>query len=268
MFVSKFKHLALAASVAALLSPSAQAASTIRVAVTPMAASAVVDLVTAFTSAFSASGYSVSIQVISDGLAKDGIVGGTAVPDLLLSQSFVTPLDLKLNHPALVVGDPFPYAQDTLVLYSSAAKGVDISAGLPSRQDLQPFSLPDPATLDPYGVAAVLALKTTYPYALGKGLVLKTPDAGAAFGAVEFLSASYGFTAKSQICSAAAGYEEFEPGSFHHEYSNLPIVLAGIKLASGTRTADQETELTDFINYLAGAGGTNFTRYCFKLPGA
>jgi len=270
MFVSKFKHLALAVSAAMLLCPSAQAASSITVSVTPIAANAVADLVSDFLNAFPTSGYSVSLKIVSDAAAKDGIVAGNApVPDLFLSKSFVAPLDLKLNHPTLIVGDPFPYAEDTLVLYSSADKNVDISGGVPSFSHLQPFSIPTPATLDPYGVAAALVLKGTYLRAVRNGLVLKTEDAAGSYAAVEYLTTSYGFTGKSQICSAVAGVEEFEPGSFHHEFTNTtPIVLAGVKIASSTRTAAQETELTDFVNYLTGTGSVNFTQHCFKLPGA
>lgn len=267
MFVRKLKHLALAASAAALLCPSAQAASTIKIAVTPMAANAIVDLVADFQNAFPTSGYSVSVQVMPDAVAKDRVITGTApVPDLFLAQSYAAPLDLQLNHPALVSGDVFPYAQDTLVFYSSAGKNVDVSAGVPSLNELQPFTMPDPATLDPYGVAAVLALNYKYPAALNQNKVIKTPDAGTAYAGVEYFTPLYGFTGKSQICTAVTGVEEFEPGSSHHEYG-IPIVLAGVKIASSTRTADQEAELTDFINYLTGVGSINFPQHCFKLPG-
>jgi molybdate transport system substrate-binding protein len=270
MFISKFKYLALATSTVVLLSPSAQAASSITVSVSPISANAVNDLIADFLNAYPTQGYSVSLRIVSDAAAKDAIIAGAApVPDLFLSQSFLAPKQLQLNYPTLIVGTPFPYAQDTLVLYSSAGKNVDISAGIPNLGSLQQFSLPDPATLDPYGIAATLELKASYLYALKNGLVLKTPDAGSAYAAVEYLAPAYGFTGKSQICSAVAGYEEYKPGSFHHEFTTaLPIVLGGVKIAR-TRSAAEEAELTDFINFLTtGAGKINFTQHCFKLPGA
>jgi molybdate transport system substrate-binding protein len=269
MFIRKLKHFALTASAVALLCPSAHAASSITVTVTPVAANAVADLIADFLNAFPTQGYSVSLRVVSDAAAKDGIIAGAAPrPDLFLSQSFLAPEELQLNYPALVAGTPFPFAEDSLVLYSSAGKNVDISAGIPATSALQAFALPDPATLDPYGIAAGLELKRAYFYALQKGLVLKTPDAGSAYAAVEYLTTPYGFTGKSQICSALAGTEEFEPGSFHHEFTGgLPIVLAGVKITR-TRSVAEEAELTDFVSFLSGAGSINFTQHCFKLPGA
>jgi molybdate transport system substrate-binding protein len=91
---------------------------------------------------------------------------------------------------------------------------------------------------------------------------------------VEYLNYAYGFTAKSQICTVFNGVEQYEAGSFHHEYTFgvdyfNPIVLTGIKVAR-TRTAAQETELTDFVNFLTGVGTTTGTntllQHCYKLP--
>lgn len=273
MRVAQFKCLAAAAAIVALLGSPARAAS-ITVAVTPIAAGAVTDLVSDFLADFSSSGYSVSVIVIPDADAKDAILAGAApTPDLFLAQSYLAPLELAGRNPRLVSGNVFPYATDTLVLYSSAGKNVDISAGLPPRASLQRFSLPDPASKDPYGVAAVQALKDTYRYAETRGLTQKVGDAASSYAAVQFLDAPYGFTGKSQICSAVAGVEEFEPGSFRHEYdlrdSDTPvdIVLAGVKIAR-QRAAEDEAELSDFVRYLTGAGSVNFSQHCFKLPNA
>jgi molybdate transport system substrate-binding protein len=273
MRVAKFKCLAAATALFALVAAPTRAA-TITVAVTPVAAGAVTDLVSDFLAAFSTAGYSVSVIVIPDADAKSAIIAGAApVPDLFLAQSYLAPLELAGKYPRLVSGNVFPYAKDVLVLYSSASKNVDVSAGLPPLASLQRFSLPDPGVKDPYGVAAVQVLKTTYRYAETRGLTQKVSDAVSAYAAVQFLDAPYGFTGKSQICSAVAGAEEFEPGSFRHEYdlrdSDTPIdlVLAGVKIAR-QRAAEDEAELKAFVRFLTGAGSVNFTQHCFKLPSA
>lgn len=277
MLFSKVRNLALAVSASALICHSVQAApvpSTITITVSPVAADALADLVADFLNDFPAAtyGYSISLQVVPDDEAKAGIIAGSAVPDLFLSQSFVAPDELLTTYPSLVSGSPFAYAQDTLVLYSSAEKNVDVSNGVPAGSSLQKFSIPDPATLDPYGIAAALLLNKTYLLALSQQKVLKTPDATSSYAAVEYLPVAeggtlYGFTGKSQICSAVAGTEEFEPGSSHYEFSSaVPILLAGIKIANPSRTPEQAAELADFIAYLTGAGRNNFIEHCFRLP--
>lgn len=272
MRVSKLKPFAAAAAIFALCGAPARAA-TITVAVSPTAAGAVTDLVSDFLSEFSTAGYSVSVSVVPDEEAKAAIIAGAApMPDLFLAQSYVAPLELAGKYPNLVSGNVFPYAKDVLALYSSAGKNVDISAGLPAR-GLQRFALPDPANGDPYGVAAVQVLKDTYRYAKARGLLLEVGDVVSSYAAVEFVDSPYGFTGKSQICTAVAGVEEFEPGSFHHEYdlkdsaTPIDIVLAGVKIKRD-RAAEDEAELKAFVTYLTGAGAINFTQHCFKLPSA
>lgn len=272
MRVSKLKPFAAAAAIFALCGAPARAA-TITVAVSPTAAGAVTDLVSDFLAAFSTAGYSVSVSVVPDDEAKAAIIAGAApVPDLFLAQSYVAPLELAGKYPNLVSGNVFPYAKDVLVLYSSAGKNVDVSAGLPAR-GLQRFALPDPANGDPYGVAVVQVLKDTYRYAKSKGLLLEVGDVVSSYAAVEFVDSPYGFTGKSQICTAVAGDEEFEPGSFHHEYdlkdsaTPIDIVLAGVKIKND-RAPEDEAELKAFVTYLTGAGAINFTQHCFKLPSA
>ncbi|MFA6094972.1 MAG: substrate-binding domain-containing protein [Candidatus Paceibacterota bacterium] len=278
MLLRNVRNLALAVSASVLISQSVQAApvpSTITITVSPVAANALADLVADFLNDFPVAtyGYSISLQVVPDDEAKAGIISGNAVPDLFLSQSFVAPEGLLIHHPELVSGKPFAYAQDPLVFYSSAEKNVDVSQGVPTLNNLQKFSIPDPASLDPYGIAATLLLNKTYVLALSKQKVLKTPDATTSFAAVEYLpvaagGTAYGFTGKSQICSAIAGTEEFEPGSSHYEFTNVvPILLAGIKIAKPSRTQEQEAELADFISFLStGAGRNNFIEHCFRIP--
>jgi molybdate transport system substrate-binding protein len=267
MSTGALKLLAGCASALAMFTGSAQAAATITIAVTPIAANAIADLVADFQGAFSASGYTVSLVVTGEADAEAAILaGGASGPyDLLLAQSPQVPRDLATKYPSLVTGSVFSYAKDTLVLYSTTT---NISAGAPTK--LQSLSIPDPATLDPYGRAAVQALKGGWLYAVGKNLLVKAPDAASSYAAVEYLGTPYGFTGKSQICTAVTGVEEYEFGSYHHEYSYgvdyaTDLVLAGVKVAR-TRTTAQSDELTAFIGYLTGAGAVNFTQHCFKLP--
>ncbi len=266
MLLKVHKHFAIAtAALAIALSCPSARATNIRVAVTPTAANAIADVVSDFILANPT--YTVTLISQSDSISNDAIVAGGSGYDLLLAQSALVPVVLKLRYPSLLAGDPFPYAVDTLVLYSTT---VDISNGAPLT--LAPFAVPDPSTLDPYGLATVEVLRLRYLAASRKGLPILTSDSGSSYASVEYLGTTYGFTGKSQICTAVTGVEEFEPGSFHHEYVFArdyftPIVLAGVKLAN-TRDATQETELIDFVNFLAAAGGTTLQQHCYKLPGA
>ncbi|KAF2990038.1 hypothetical protein OGR47_17540 [Methylocystis sp. MJC1] len=267
MLKEQFKQLAIGVAAFTFSCATAKAATTITVAVTPTAANAIVDLVADFVNANPT--YDVAVVGSSDSLSKDAIVAGGATGpyDLLLAQSYSVPANLKYYYPTLVSGDPFPFAKDTLVLYSTT---VDISQGIPLQ--LQAFSLPDPATADPYGVAAVQALGPEYLYAQGQSLTIKTADAGGSYAQVAYLGTAYGFTGKSQICTAVTNVDQYEPGSFHHEYVlgqdyTTDIVLAGVKIAR-TRTVDQETALTAFVNFLVSAKATALQHHCYKLPSA
>ncbi len=259
-----FKPLALAA-LAFAFTASGASATNITIAVAPTAANAIADVVADFTLANPS--YTVTVVGQDEATTKDEIIAGGAGYDLLLAQSPLVPLYLKLKFPSLIVDSPFAYARDTLVLYSITS---DISRGLPRKLD--PFSIPDPKTLDPYGIAALQVVGLPYLAAAKKGLPILAPDSGASYASVEFLGTAYGFTGKSQICSAVTGVEEYEEGSFHHEYVFgrdyfTDIVLVGVKVAN-TRDTFQETELIDFINFLAGAGATTLQQHCYKLPPA
>lgn len=269
MFRKKCQFAAFALCAFAAATSPASAASTITVAVTPVAADAVTDLVADFIAAYPSAGYSVSLNIISDAEAKAAIIAGAdPVPDLFLSQSYLAPRQLAAKYPSLVSGAAFAYAIDRLVLYSSADKNVDVTAGLPSYETLQKFSMPDPELQDPYGLAALQILGTDYSRAVTDGLVLKTPDASGAAAAISFLDAFYGFTSLSQVCTATTGKRKFEKGSHYHLYGGgvdylNNIILAGVKIAR-TRLPAEETELTDFVNFMLGAGSINFTQHCFK----
>ncbi|WP_026607499.1 substrate-binding domain-containing protein [Methylocapsa acidiphila] len=270
--------------------------SNITVAVSPTAANTFSDIVADFQAAYSASYtstcYTVSLVSDSDASIENTIVaaGGNSAYDIMISKSPVVPVELALKYSSYVAASPFAVAKDPLVLYSVTT---DISGGLPSA--LSAFSVPDPATLDPYGLAAVQAMKGAWLYAVGKKLATKTPDAISSWTQVEYGGLTYGFTGKSQICTNVTGLsEDYETGSFHHEYVQgvdyfNGIAWTGVKLSrlSGgvaVRTAGQEAALNAFISFLSAtsvpvtnpqntgaslqlnAGLTDLAQHCLKNP--
>jgi ABC-type molybdate transport system substrate-binding protein len=196
-----------------------------------------------------------------------GANAGVGLPDLFLSKSFAAPNDLWLNHALLATEAPFAFANDSLVLYSSADKQANIKTTISTNGTLDntkllasllKFSIPDPATNDPYGLAAKKVLGGFYPL-LGN-FMLKTQNSGASYAAVEFFQntdggTDFAFTGLSQICSAPAGVQEFEPGSKQYVFpSTSDIQLAGVKIANDHNQPNtaQYQELTDFVNFLKG----------------
>jgi molybdate transport system substrate-binding protein len=180
----------------------------------------------------------------------------------------------------LLSGNAFPYATDLLVLYSET---IDVTAGLPFPLTTD-FAIADP-TQDVYGRAAEEVLLSPpwliLPSNIPGGHVLTDPDMGSVFGDIDGGFISYGFIGKSQVCLLASGVQTYPAGSFHHEYEPLsahpyiPIVMTGVEIAL-TRTADQATELSNFIAFLTGTAdsfgetsttGTSIIKnYCFALP--
>ncbi len=278
MLSSKIKHLTLGVSAAFAMMYSPAYATSISVGVTPSFADALSDIIGFFQNYYIVNGnysYDVVFTIDSPANLKSTIIsGGSSGPyDLFLSPDDEAPHDLKDKYPHLVVGSPFHYATDFLMLYSTS---VDISGGLPSSLT-QDFVIPDPAT-DVYGKAAVQVLTTTpgYRIALRQGHVKIRVDVGTAFAAVDEGFFAYGFVAKSQICQYYGGSEHYVAGTYHHqynpEYSAHPydkIKLTGIQIAR-TRTKDQDVELTNFVNFLTGNGtsvGTGVIKqYCYKVP--
>ncbi len=279
---------------------SAQAActttSSITVAVSPTTLNTFSDIVSDFQAAYSttytSTCYAVSLVSDADASIESAIVaaGGNSAYDLFISKSPQVPLELALKYSSYVGASPFAVAKDPLVLYSVTT---DVSGGAPSP--LSAFSVPDPATLDPYGLATVQALKGAWLYALGRKLPNKTPDAIGSWTQVEYGGLAYGFTGKSQICTNVTGsLEEYEAGSSHHEYVQgvdyfNGIVWTGVKLSrlSGgvaVRTAGQEAALNAFISFLSAAsvpvadpqnagatvqlnaGLTDLAQHCLKNP--
>ncbi len=280
MASSKIKHLTLGVSAAAfvMMYSSAFAATTISIGVAPSFANTLNDVIGAFQNYYIVNGnlsYNFVVTIDTAANLESNIVnGGASAPyDLLLSSDGLAPLELYADYNSLVVGSPFPYAKDSLMLYSAS---VDISAGLPTSLT-QPFVLADPKT-DVYGTSAAEVLVTTPGVitAYKQGYIQTRPDIGTTFAAVDGGTYAYGFVAKSQICQYYGGSEQYIQGTYHHEYlynnwahPYVPIVLTGVKIAR-TRAADQETELTNFVNFLTGVGSSDGTgvikQYCFKTP--
>ena len=140
------------------------------------------------------------------------------------------PLELALKYSSYVGASPFAVAKDPLVLYSVTT---DVSGGAPSP--LSAFSVPDPATLDPYGLATVQALKGAWLYALGRKLPNTTPDAIGSWTQVEYGGSAYGFTGKSQICTNVTGsLEEYEAGSSHTSGSTALTIPSAVPQESSS----------------------------------
>lgn len=288
---SKMKTLMLGLSAAALAlaAPPAQAAATIKVAVDTMFANTANELVSAFQYYYPTSGYSVVVTTADSATLEADIIAGASY-DLFLAGSKKQPVDLAANHPSLVVGSTFKYAVDFLALFSTS---VDISHGLPYYISTDVI-LPHPAA-DPYGKLAALNLLAADPWRItnfpGPHVVL-APDASTSYAALDSGTYAYGFVANSSICSLnAAGTPSYSDGTYHHVYAPASqgfglktggleidgrVHLTGIKIASATRTADQETELSNFLAFLTGTAdvnGSTFTAgtdqikgHCFKIP--
>ncbi len=210
---------------------------------------------------------SATAATIQSTVVAAGATGGNASSsyDVFIAESPLVPAELAGLHSSLVVGLPFWVATDTLDLYSVS---VDVSAGLPWFPAT--FSVPNPLTLDPYGVATVQVMKAGWPSALAKKLPIMTDDAISSWSAVEYAFGNpppYGFTGKSQICTNLSGTETYEDGSSHHEYVFgrdyiTPIAWTGLKLnrlsngAVVARTSQAENAVNAFISFLQQASVT------------
>lgn len=261
---------------------SAQAACTtpvpnITVAVSPAVTNTFSDIVSDFQLANSVT-YTTTCYTVTLISAPAASIAGTVVAagaangnsasayDLLFTESPLVPFQLAGLYPKDVVGSPIWTARDVLDLYSV---GADVSSGLPLFPAA--FSVPNPSTLDPYGVATVTVLKGGWPRALAKNLAILTDDSVSSWAAAEYAlpgsPPAYGFTGKSQICTNVTGQEIYQDGSSHYEYLLgrdylTPIDWTGLKLqrlSNGnvvSRSAGEEAAVTAFINFLSQAGVT------------
>jgi len=289
--------LSAAALTLALATPPAQAAATIKVAVDSIFANTANELVSAFQYAYPTAGYSVVVTTADSASLEAEILSGGAAYDLFLAGSGKQPIDLAANHPAMVVGSPFKYAEDFLALFS---KTVDVSHGLPFPLGAK-VMLPDPAA-DPYGAIAARLISSPpwFVWRIPGPRSAVAPDAGTSLAAIDSGTYAFGFVANSSICSLDAnGAPSYEPGTYRHVYALDPdathrrrswhlwrslfrgheidgsVFLTGVKLAAA-RTADQETELDNFLAFLTGtanvsgavstAGTELIEGHCFEIP--
>lgn len=279
MFDSKIKKLILGVSAAlAMMYSPAYATTTIKIGVAANFSATLNSIISSFQNYYNGSGYTFVVTVDSTTNLKNAIIAGGATGpyDLFLSADYAAPLALYTSYNSLVVGSPFKYAIGSLELYSGPANTVDISAGLPSPLTTN-LVLADP-TKAPYGKAAsqVLASSPWNITTIPSGYVFTRPNINATYSAVQAGTYAYGFVAKSAICQYYSGAEHYVAGTYHHEYlyndvahPYTQIQQYGIEIAL-SRTAAQNTELTNFVNFLTGVGTTLGTaiiqKYCYILP--
>lgn len=260
-----------------MYSPS-YAAATIKIGVAANFSTTLNAIIASFQNYYNGSGYTFVVTVDSTTNLKNAIIAGGATGpyDLFLSADFAAPQDLFTNHNSLVVGSPFEYAIGSLMLYSGPVNTVNISAGLPSPLTTN-IVIADP-TKAPYGKAAsqVLASSPWNITTIPSGFVFTRPNINSTYSAVQAGTYAYGFVAKSAICQFYSGSEHYVAGTYHHEYlyndaahPYSQIQQYGIRIAL-SRTAAQNTELANFVNFLTGVGTTLGTaiiqKYCYTLP--
>ncbi|WP_180982474.1 molybdate ABC transporter substrate-binding protein [Methylocella silvestris] len=275
---------AAVATLAMACSPAYATTTTITIGVAANFSTTLNAIINSFSSYYSGT-YTYKFVTVVDSTTnlKNAIISGAGAGpyDLFLSADFAAPQQLYTSYSSLVVGSPFQYATGSLVLWSGATNHVDISGGLPSPLTTN-FVLADP-TKAPYGKAASQVLSsapwsiptsTTYP----SGYAQTRPNINTTYAAVKDGTFPYGFVAKSAVCTKPSTTEVWYDSTHtsHHEYlyndAAHPydqIKQYGVKVVK-SRTADQETELTNFLNFLTGVGTTLGTAkiqyYCYQLP--
>jgi molybdate transport system substrate-binding protein len=275
MSTVELRRLALSAvAIASLMASHAHAATTINVAVAANFTATMTALIAAFKVVYP--GTNITFTSDSSGVLQNQIINHTRVYDLFLSADQTRPQDLYTNNPSLVVGAPFRYAIGELELWSPT---VNISAGLPKPLN-KDVVLANPATA-PYGTAAAQVLSaspwnipwpsTPYPPA-GTAHVFTKGNISLTYTAVKNKTYPMGFIAQSSICRVVNGVKRFNSG-FHHTYPyNVAprhdrINQYAIKIKNTSRTAAQNTVLTNFVNFMrtAPVGRSIITSYCYSL---
>jgi molybdate transport system substrate-binding protein len=277
MSSSKIRKLTLGLSAGLAIMYSSAHATTIsiKIGASPSVATMLVDLIGSFQGYSYASGLTYDIVVTVDttaNLQASIVSGGAAGPyDLYLTDDHNSTDYLELNYPSYLESPPFHFADDYVDLYSAS---VDIHNGLPYPLTT-PVVIADP-TVDVYGKAAssILASSPWSITTIPSTNVATEPSVAVTQAAVELGNFSYGFVAKSAICSNPSGTEIYPAGTYHAEYTPngthpyAKIKVSGAKIAIAARTTDQETELTNFVNFLTGSGTTRGTavlqRYCYN----
>jgi molybdate transport system substrate-binding protein len=276
MSVSRLSKLALSVFAASAFAYApARATTTINVAVAPNFAYAMSAIVAAFEAKYP--GTNITYTLDSTGNLTTDIENKSPQFDLFLSADLAHVTTLVTSYPSLVVASTKKlYAVGSLELWSPT---VNISAGLPYPLTTD-IVIANPAKA-PYGAAAAAVLASS-PWSiptssLPSTYVSESPNIGTTYAAIAAGSYEYGFIAQSYICkyNATTKAETFSPGYHYsylynntkHPYSELTQYL--IEVVNPSRTAAQNTVLTEFVDYLTGVGTTAGTAiiqsYCYKL---
>jgi molybdate transport system substrate-binding protein len=148
MLNGKMKKWALGLSTALVMISAPAYAQTIRLGAASGFAAAANDLTSAFSAYYANYGLSYNVTVNADtpqNLEANIIAGGTTGPyDLFLSTDKKEPHQLEKNYPSLVIGTPFKFAEDFLLLYSQS---------VPSRLMLELALMQSPAMRLPHHAA-------------------------------------------------------------------------------------------------------------------
>jgi molybdate transport system substrate-binding protein len=253
-------------------------------------------IISQYESHYSAQNYQVVATYASSGLLESQINGTCSgcTPnqpgyDLFLSADTSHPQDLIDNYRSLVYAYNTPttpakymiyYAVGALDLYTNTT-GSNVSSGLPSGWSKVGIADPSQA---PYGVAAQQVLQNVYGITLPSSQVDQYSNITTTFNAVNDNPPNppaerYGFVAKSQICSngnttptyIGVSHQNIASGPSTYD----PITQGGVEITH-TRTTDQQTALTAFVQFLTGknfSGGSvspngtaQLTFYCYTLP--
>jgi molybdate transport system substrate-binding protein len=267
------------AALAMSQTPAQAATITINVGASQSFANTLVDVIGTFQAYYFASNisYNVAVTVDTNANLKAAIVGTTTPAyDLILTDDSSLIADLTTNYSGYVQGLPFVFAHDRLDLYSVTTDVSKVLTGLPPRFT-GPVVIADP-TVDAYGgqTANLLAEIPWYITTIPSTRVAVQPDVTTVRAGVDLGFYPYGILAKSAICTNPSGTEVYPEGSYHHEFPPLlgfryhQIDLSGLSTPLATRTADQVTELSNFVNFLTGVGTTQGTdvlkRSCYLLP--
>ncbi len=288
MLSSKMKQLALGGVSAAILLSSGMAAQAqainINVATAANFTGTLNDIITQFENYYADNyglDYTISVTSGPTATLKADIIAGSPQFDFFFSADQAAPQDLYANHNSLVVGSPFEYAEGGLVLWSGPNNTVNISGGLPYPLTTA-FVIAAPSAA-PYGLAAMellndspwsLGLTTTSSYPVG--YVNTASSISNTYSAVSAGTYPYGFVAKSEVCRTVSGtptWNSYASTTYAREYyaegtssssatppSPIPtgsqtfdhILQYAIEIANSSRTDDQNTELTNFINWVNG----------------
>lgn len=268
---NKLKLLALSAlSIATLATNSAQAVN-INVAVAANFTNTMNSLIGAFKLKYPTSGYTVTFSSDSSAVLQNRIISHSVAYDLFLSADQARPQQLLTNNPTLVTGPIFLYAVGELELWSPTN---NISAGLPAPL-ITNIAIADPSKA-PYGAAAAQVLasapwRITPPFSAANHVILR-PNIGLTYTDIKNRVYAYGFIHQSAICKLVNGVKTFTSG-FHHTYPwndtahpHSKILQYGIKVVNSARTAAQNTELTNFVNFLATPTAQNIVKSsCYAL---